>query len=143
MRVKVNKISPDAKIPEYAHEGDSGMDLYADEDAVIGPFERKAIGTGLKIEIPLGYEAQVRPKSGLALNNGITVLNTPGTVDSGYRGEVKVILANISKEAYKVEKGKKIAQLVFAKVENAEIKEVDELSDTSRKEGGFGSTGLK
>ena len=142
MIVKVKRLDDEVKMPAYAHKGDSGMDLYANEDATLESLERKAIGTGLKIEIPEGYEAQVRPKSGLAVNHGITVLNTPGTVDSSYRGEIKVIIANLSKEAYKIEKGKKIAQIVFAKVEIADTEETKELNETTRNEGGFGSTGL-
>ena len=142
MKVRVKKIHKDAKIPSYAHQGDSGMDLYSVEEATIEPGERKMVSTGLQISLPKGFEAQIRPKSGLAANFGVTVLNTPGTVDSCYRGEVRVILANLGKGAYKVEKGKKIAQMVIARVEEAEIEEVEELDDTARKDGGFGSTGL-
>ncbi|RLG71066.1 MAG: dUTP diphosphatase [Candidatus Iainarchaeum archaeon] len=143
MKLKVKRISPDAKLPRYAHEGDAGLDLYAAEDAVIMPKERKAISTGIKIALEKGYEAQIRPKSGLALNYGITVLNTPGTIDAGYRGEIKVILFNASDKPFKIEKGKKIAQMVIKKVEYAEIEEVDELDETSRGANGFGSTGLE
>lgn len=142
MKLKVKKISPDAKIPGYAHSGDSGMDLYSVEETELKPGERKTIKTGLQIAVPKGFEAQVRPKSGLAAKFGITVLNTPGTVDSGYRGEVMVILVNLGNEVYKVEKGKKIAQMVIAKVEEAEVEEVEDLDETARKDGGFGSTGL-
>ena len=141
--VKIKKLTPDAHTPHYAHFGDSGADLFATEDATLQPMERKAIGTGLTAEIPAGYELQVRPKSGLALKSGLTVLNTPGTIDFGYRGEIKVILINLSNETYQVEKGQKIAQLVVAPVAYAEFEEVAELSDTSRGGGGFGSTGLK
>ncbi|MCX8158535.1 MAG: dUTP diphosphatase [Candidatus Diapherotrites archaeon] len=143
MIINVKKIDENAILPKYAHDDDSGMDIYANEEAIIKPLERKAIGTGIKVEIPKGYEAQVRPKSGLALNYGITVLNTPGTIDSGYRGEIKVILINLSNKEYKVEKGSKIAQLIFSRVEKVELKEVSELSETKRNEKGFGSTGLK
>ena len=142
MEVKVKKIHEDAKIPAYAHEGDSGMDLYSVEDTVLQSGETKIVKTGLQIAVPKGFEAQVRPKSGLAAKFGITVLNTPGTVDSGYRGEVMVILVNHGKEEYKVEKGKKIAQMVIAKVEEAKIELVEDLDDTTRKDGGFGSTGM-
>ncbi len=142
MEVKVKKIHEDAKIPAYAHEGDSGMDLYSVEETILQPGETKLVKTGLQIAVPKGFEAQVRPKSGLAAKFGITVLNTPGTVDSGYRGEVMVILVNHGKEEYKVEKGKKIAQMVIAKVEEAKIEVVEDLEDTTRKDGGFGSTGL-
>jgi len=143
MIVKIKKISEDAKMPCYAHEGDSGMDLYSTEDVTLKSLERKAIETGIKIELPSGYEAQVRPKSGLALNHGISVLNTPGTIDSGYRGEIKVIAVNLSSEEYKIEKGKKIAQIVFCKVEKVVLEESTELNETKRNEGGFGSTGLE
>ncbi len=142
MKLKVKKIHEDAKIPAYAHEGDSGMDLYSVEETILQPGETKLVKTGLQIAIQKGFEAQVRPKSGLAAKFGITVLNTPGTVDSGYRGEVIVILVNHGKEEYKVEKGKKIAQMVIAKVEEAEIEETFDLDETTRKDGGFGSTGL-
>ena len=142
MELKVKKIHEDAKIPAYAHEGDSGMDLYSVEDTVLQSGETKLVKTGLQIAVPKGFEAQVRPKSGLAAKFGVTVLNTPGTVDSGYRGEVMVILINHGKEEYKVEKGKKIAQMVIAKVEEAKIEVVEDLDDTTRKDGGFGSTGL-
>jgi len=142
MKLKVKKINPEARIPAYAHEGDSGLDLYSVEETVIEPGERKTVKTGLQISMPKGFEAQVRPKSGLASKFGVTVLNTPGTIDSGYRGEIMVIMANLGKETYKVEKGKKIAQMVIAKVEEAEIEETNSLEDSSRKEGGFGSTGL-
>lgn len=139
----VKKLGKDVKLPLYSHEGDSGMDLYANEETELLPGGIGIVGTGLKIALPVGMEAQVRPKSGLALNNGVTVLNTPGTVDSSYRGEVKVILINLGKENFKVEKGKKIAQMVFQKVEKPELKEVEELEETTRNEGGFGSTGLE
>jgi dUTP pyrophosphatase len=143
LELKVKKVSPDAKIPEYAHKGDSGLDLYSVEEAELQPMEIRTVKTGLQVSMPPGFEAQVRPKSGLAAKFGITVLNTPGTVDSGYRGEVMVILANFGKKAYRVEKGSKIAQLVIARVEEAKITEARELDQTARNEGGFGSTGLK
>jgi len=132
----------DAKLPHYSHNGDSGMDLYSVEDIIIHPMERKLIRTGIRIEIPSGYEAQIRPKSGLAINHGITHLNTPGTIDSNYRGEIKIILINLGSEPYKVEKGRKIGQMVFSKVETAVLEETKELNQTSRGDGGFGSTGL-
>ena len=134
-------MEADAKMPCYAHPGDSGMDLFSVEEMALQPGERKLVRTGIKISLPKGFEAQVRPKSGIAINNGVTVLNTPGTIDSCYRGEVQVILINLGKEPFKIEKGKKIAQLVIAKVEEAKAKEVDELDETSRSDGGFGSTG--
>jgi len=141
IKVKIQKIS-DVPTPRYAHKGDSGVDLHAAEDYVLKPMERKLIGTGIKLEIPYGYEGQVRPKSGLALNHGISHANAVGTIDSSYRGEIKVPLINLSNESYKIEKGKKIAQLIFAKVEEIDFEEVEELNNTTRNEGGFGSTGL-
>ncbi len=143
MKIKIKKIEKDAILPHYAHEGDAGMDVYSCEDCVIKPGERKLVRTGLCFEIPKGYEIQIRPKSGLALNYGITVLNTPGTLDSGYRGELKIILFNTGKEEYKIKKGQKISQIVLSKYEEAEIEEVSELSNTRRGENGFGSTGLE
>ena len=142
MKVHLKKIDNTIKDLEYAHDGDAGLDLYANEESTLEPHEIKAIGTGLKISFEKGYEAQVRPKSGLALNHGLTVLNTPGTIDSNYRGEIKVILINLGKQPYKIEKGKKIAQLIFNKVEHPHIEIVEDLDDTNRGEGGFGSTGL-
>jgi dUTP pyrophosphatase len=142
IQVKIEKICEDAIIPAYAHKGDAGMDLYSTKEYVIPPMQRVLIGTGLKMEIPAGYEMQIRPKSGLAIKSGLSVLNTPGTIDSPYRGEVGVILINHSSETYKVEKNQKIAQAVFNKIEEAEFLE-SKLSDTTRGDGGFGSTGLK
>ncbi|MDP7244194.1 MAG: dUTP diphosphatase [Flavobacteriales bacterium] len=142
MTIKMQKIS-DVPTPSYAHKGDSGVDLYAAEEYILKPMERKLIPTGLKIEIPYGYEGQVRPKSGLALNQGISHANAVGTIDSCYRGEIKVPLINLSDKDYTVEKGKKIGQMIFAKVEEAIFEESEELSSTTRNEDGFGSTGLK
>jgi len=141
-KVKIKKLHPDARTPHYAHFGDSGADLFAVEDAMLEPMQRKAIATGLSAEVPQGFELQVRPKSGLALKSGLTVLNTPGTIDFGYRGEIKVILINLSPETYHIDKGQKIAQLVVAPVVYAAFEDVEELSETSRGDGGFGSTGL-
>jgi len=143
LQVKVKKLDSEAKIPTMAHEGDSGFDLYANETLTIKSGERKLISTGLSIEMPFGLEAQIRPKSGLAIKSGISVLNTPGTVDSCYRGEIKVIAINLGQEAFTIEKGKKIAQMVFIKVECPKLVETKELDNTTRNEGGFGSTGLK
>tara|TARA_B100000315_G_scaffold256973_1_gene304356 strand:- start:753 stop:1187 length:435 start_codon:yes stop_codon:yes gene_type:complete len=140
--IKMQKIS-DVPTPSYAHKGDSGVDLYAAEEYILKPMERKLIPTGLKIEIPYGYEGQVRPKSGLALNQGISHANAVGTIDSCYRGEIKVPLINLSDKDYTVEKGKKIGQMIFAKVEEAIFEESEELSSTTRNGDGFGSTGLK
>lgn len=142
LNVKIQRLDKNARLPSYAHDGDAGMDVYSNEDYTLKPGERKLFSTGIKIAVPPGYECQTRPKSGLALKHGISIVNTPGTIDSGYRGEVGIILINHSKEPYHVEKGKKIAQLVFNKVEEAKFEEVDVLEETSRNEGGFGSTGV-
>ena len=141
LKIKI-KIANGATMPSYAHKGDSGMDVYSFEDFVLQPMERKLARTGISLEIPHGFEAQIRPKSGLAITHGISHVNCVGTIDSGYRGEIKVPLINLSDTAYHVEKGKKIGQMVFAKVEEAVLEETAELSDTSRGQGGFGSTGL-
>lgn len=142
MKIKVKKLRDDAIIPRYAHEGDAGMDVYSVENATIGPGEISLIPTGLSFELPRGIEIQVRPKSGLAIKYGITVTNSPGTLDSGYRGELKVVLQNEGKRKYEVRKGEKVAQIVLARYEEAEFEEVGELAETSRGAGGFGSTGL-
>jgi dUTP pyrophosphatase len=139
--IKIQKIKENAIIPKYAHKGDAGVDLYSTEDYTLKPGQRTLVSTGIKIAVPMGYEAQVRPKSGLAVKHGISVANTPGTVDAGYRGEVGVIAINLGDEDFKIEKGKKIAQMVFNKIEEAEFEEVQELDETTRGEGGFGSTG--
>ncbi len=140
--IAVQKLSPGVKMPGYAHDGDAGLDLYSTIDHLLLPGERILVPTGLKMAIPHGYEGQVRPKSGLALKHGITVLNTPGTVDAPYRGEVGVILINLDpKTPYEVKKGEKVAQMVFNKVEYAAFTEAADLTATTRGEGGFGSTG--
>lgn len=142
LNVEIQKIHPEAKVPAYAHHGDAGVDLYSVIDHTLPPGERVLVPTGLKMAIPEGYEGQVRPKSGLALKHGITVLNTPGTVDAPYRGEVGVILINLdTKTPYQIKKGEKVAQMVFARVEHAALAEARELTATTRGEGGFGSTG--
>ena len=141
LKVRIKKIA-DAKTPFYAHKGDSGVDLYAAEDYLLKPMERKLIATGIKIAVPYGYEAQIRPKSGLAVEHGISHANSVGTIDSSYRGEIKIPMINFSNTSYKIEKGKKIGQMIFAKVEEAIFEEVDELGETTRNEKGFGSTGL-
>ena len=132
-------------LPNYETIASAGMDLRAqiDEPIVLKPLERAIVKTGLFIELPIGYEAQVRPRSGLAAKKGITVLNSPGTVDADYRGEIGVILVNLSHEDFTIENGERIAQLVIAKHERAEWIEVEELTETSRGAGGFGSTGKK
>jgi dUTP pyrophosphatase len=142
MTVKFRKIDPAAILPSYAHPGDAGMDVRSVEELVVEPGGRKLVRTGLVMMLPPGYEAQVRPRSGLALKNGVTVLNTPGTIDEGYRGEVGVILANLGTEPFRVEKGAKIAQIVIAPCTRAEIVETAEVDETARGAGGFGSTGV-
>ena len=142
MTVKFRKSDPDAVLPTYAHPGDAGMDVRSVEEVILEPGGRKLVRTGLVMMLPPGYEAQVRPRSGLALKNGVTVLNTPGTIDEGYRGEVGVILANFGAEPFRVEKGAKIAQIVIAPCTRAEIVETDEVDETARGAGGFGSTGV-
>jgi len=134
----------DLPLPRYMSAGASGMDLHAavDGDMVIQPGQVGLVPTGLHIALPPGYEAQVRPRSGLALKQRVTVLNAPGTVDSDYRAEVRVILANLGEEPFTVQRGMRIAQMIISRVERAEIVEVDELDETQRQFGGFGSTGL-
>ncbi|MCW4450629.1 dUTP diphosphatase [Kaistella sp. BT6-1-3] len=141
MKIKIINRSKHA-LPKYQTALSAGMDLYANLDApvTLKPLERKLIATGLLMELPQGYEAQVRPRSGLAIKNGITVLNTPGTIDADYRGEIGVILVNLSAESFTVNDGDRIAQMVIAKHETAIWDEVDKLSETDRGEGGFGST---
>ncbi len=144
LEIQVQKMNEGAVMPGYAHDGDAGVDLYAAADLIVRPGERALVPTGLKMAIPYGYEGQVRPKSGLALKHGLTVLNTPGTVDAPYRGEVGVIVINHDpKSAYEVKKGEKIAQMVFNKVERAVFSEVSALEATSRGAGGYGSTGKR
>ncbi|MDV6167699.1 dUTP diphosphatase [Flavobacterium sp. DG1-102-2] len=132
-------------LPNYETIASAGMDLRAniDEPIVLSPLGRALVKTGLFIELPIGYEAQVRPRSGLAFKKGVTVLNSPGTVDADYRGEIGVILVNLSNEPFTVENGERIAQLIIAKHERAQWLEVEVLTETSRGEGGFGSTGVK
>jgi len=142
MTVKFRRIHPDATLPSYAHEGDAGMDVRSVEDLEIAAGRRALVHTGLVMMLPPGWEAQVRPRSGLALKCGVTVLNTPGTIDAGYRGEVGVILANFGDAPFKVAKGDKVAQIVVAPVTRAEIVESAEVDETERGSGGFGSTGV-
>jgi dUTP pyrophosphatase len=133
------------ELPNYETIASAGMDLRANlsEDRILKPLERSIVGTGLFIELPIGYEAQVRPRSGLAAKKGITVLNAPGTIDADYRGEIGVILVNLSNEDFIIENGERIAQLIIAKHGRAEWIAVNELTETSRGKGGFGSTGTK
>ena len=128
-------------LPSYASPGAAGMDVVAAEDVTLAPGERHAVASGFAIALPPGHEVQVRPRSGLALKHGITCLNTPGTIDEDYRGEVKVILANLGSEPFEVRRGERIAQLVPAPLLKAEFDEVDSLDETDRGAGGFGSTG--
>lgn len=144
LQVKVINKS-DSELPMYETEGSAGLDLRANicDTVTLKPLERKLIPTGLFIELPAGYEAQVRPRSGLALKKGITVLNTPGTIDSSYRGEIGIILINLSNESYTINPGERVAQLVVAKHEQVEWEPVLFLSETERGAGGFGHTGNK
>jgi dUTP pyrophosphatase len=144
--LKVELLNDDTKFPEYAYPSDSGFDLYSAEDLEIGPFGRILVPTGIKLSIPEEYEIQVRPKSGLAINYGLTVLNTPGTVDSGYNGEIKVIMFNTNNHIVTIPKGMKVAQAVLCPVVNGKyvnLIEVDKVTDGERGDNGFGSTGIK
>ena len=141
MKLKIKKLNEEAIIPAYQSEEAAGFDLHSVEDYVLKTGERKLINTGLAFETEPGYEVQIRPRSGLAFKHGITVLNSPGTIDSDYRGEIKVLLINLGSEDFEIKKGERIAQAVVAPVIQAEIVEVDELNDTKRGKGGFGSTG--
>jgi dUTP pyrophosphatase len=145
MTVEIKVINNSTNdLPHYATEGAAGMDIRANltDTVLLAPLERQLIPTGIFMEIPMGYEIQVRPRSGLALKNGLTCLNTPGTIDSDYRGEIKVLLINLSNEIQQINNNDRIAQLVVAKVENAILVKVNELNDTSRAAGGFGHTGV-
>lgn len=141
MTVNFKRIHPDAVLPAYARPGDAGMDVCACEAATLRPGERRLVKTGLVMELPPGTEAQMRPRSGLAFKNGITLLNTPGTIDEGYRGEVGVILINLGQEPFEILPGMRIAQMVIAPVLRAAVSEVDAVTETARGGGGFGSTG--
>jgi dUTP pyrophosphatase len=147
MQIEVQRLAHarDLALPAYATEGSAGMDLLAavDADIELKPGARAAIACGIAIALPLGYEAQVRPRSGLALHHGITLLNAPGTVDSDYRGEIKAILINLSDKPFTISRGMKIAQMVIARHERATLCETSGLTQTARGSGGFGSTGLK
>ena len=140
--LKFKKLDKEAILPSYAHPEDAGMDIFSIEEKIIPAKSWELVKTGVSMELPSGYEAQVRSKSGLSLKSGIIVLNSPGTIDENYRGEVGVILMNVSNNDYKVEKHQKIAQMVINKVEHFKTVEVEEISTTNRGAGGFGSTGL-
>ena len=144
MKIKIINRSKH-ELPGYATDAAAGMDLRANLDApiVLRSLERTLVATGLFIELPVGYEAQIRPRSGLAFKNGLTVLNSPGTIDADYRGEIKVILVNLSSESFTINDGERVAQMVVAKHEQAEWLVVEELTDTERSAGGFGHTGTK
>jgi dUTP pyrophosphatase len=142
VKLLVKRLSSSAVLPAYAHPGDAGLDLFAAVATSIEPGETKLVGTGISIELPPDTEAQVRPRSGLALKHGITVLNTPGTIDRGYRGEVGVILINHGRARFDVQPGMKIAQMVIVSCLTVSVEEAAELSGTARGPGGFGSTGV-
>ena len=142
MTVRFKRVHPDASLPAYAHPGDAGMDVRSVEDVELAPGARALVHTGLVMMLPPGWEAQVRPRSGLALKHGVTVLNAPGTIDAGYRGEVGVVLANLGDAAFHVGKGDRIAQIVVAPVTTAGIEEAEVVDETDRGSGGFGSTGV-
>ena len=145
IEILIKRLSKNVNLPKYETEGSSGMDLAADITSTINikPGESSIIPTGISVSIPVNYEIQIRPRSGLAAKNQISVLNTPGTIDADYRGEIKVILINLGNKTFKVEKGIRIAQMVLCPVEKAKIKEVEDLGKTNRGSGGFGSTGTK
>lgn len=142
MKLSILKSDPSAQLPTYAHPGDAGMDVRSIEELTLEPGARALVHTGLVFQLPPDAEAQVRPRSGLALKHGVTVLNSPGTIDAGYRGEVGVILVNLGQQPFRIEKGMKIAQVVVSRVEQAEIVDVQETDETDRGSGGFGSTGV-
>jgi dUTP pyrophosphatase len=142
LKIRLKRLAPEARLPEYAHgpEEDAGMDLRSLATVVLSPGIPQAVPTGIAIELPAGYEAQVRPRSGLALKHAITIPNSPATIDPGYRGEIRVILLNVGASDYKIEKGDRIAQLVIARYEPVEWEE-GELNESARGVGGFGSSG--
>jgi dUTP diphosphatase len=140
----VRRLHPDARLPEGAYAGDAGLDLASIEDAVLGPGERRVIGTGLAVAIPDGHAGFVQPRSGLAARHGITVVNSPGLIDAGYRGELRVVLLNTDRErAFEVHAGDRIAQLVVLELPRIELREVDELPGSERAERGFGSSAVR
>ena len=145
IKILIKRLSKEVSLPKYETSGSSGMDLAANIDANINidPGKTAIIPTGLALSIPKGFEIQIRPRSGLAAKQKISVLNTPGTIDADYRGEIKVILINLGQDSFKVEKGLRIAQMVVCPIVQAQLKEVDDLSETDRGKGGFGSTGSK
>lgn len=141
LTISVQRLRPDARFPQYMTDGAAGMDVFAVDGVTIAPGARLAVATGVALGIPTGHEGQVRPRSGLALKHGVTVANAPGTIDSDYRGELKVILVNLGAEPFVVRPGDRVAQLVVAPVARAQLREVEQLDSTDRGEGGFGHTG--
>jgi dUTP pyrophosphatase len=141
IELQVRRLDPGASLPTYAHEGDAGLDLATIEALELAPGARAAAPTGLAVAIPTGWVGLVHPRSGLARRHGLTVANAPGTIDAGYRGEVQVLLINLGAETVSLAPGERVAQLLLQRVGRAEVREVDELTDTTRGEGGFGSTG--
>ena len=144
-KIQIKKLSNEVLTPKYETSGSSGMDIaaYIDKDIVINSGDKALVPTGFSLSIPHGYEVQIRPRSGLAVKKGITVLNTPGTIDSDYRGEIKVVLINLSEDKFTVKNGERIAQMVICPIEQVSVEEVEELPETGRGTGGFGSTGTK
>ena len=143
VEIPIKRLDNSNEIPCYAYEGDAGMDLRAAEDVVLKPFERKAVSCGIAVAIPRGYAGFVLPRSGLAMKHGISIVNAPGLIDSNYRGEIKAILINLDPtEPFEISRGDRIAQIVFAPVPDTHLVEVDELSETDRGGGGFGSSGV-
>jgi len=141
--IKIKLLDKSIPVPGYAHSTDAGIDLYSAIDCVLKPYDRKLIPSGIKLSIPKGYAGFVQPRSGLAIKNGIALVNSPGLIDSGYRGEVCIIMINLDKKKeFIIKKGDKICQLVIKKIEHANLIEVEELDDSDRGEGGFGSTGI-
>lgn len=141
-KLKIQKVTEDAILPSYANPGDAGLDLFSTDNVILAPGDRALIHTGIKIELPENTEAQIRPRSGLALKHGISLVNSPGTIDQGYRGEIGVIVINHGREPFEVLKNMKIAQMVIKPVWTVQIEEVNNLTNSERGEGGFGSTGF-
>ena len=142
MEVFVKKLNPNAKIPTFAHEGDACADLYSDSNFIINPNEIILVSTGIALQINNGWEAQIRPRSGLSYKHGLLILNSPGTIDSGYRGEIKIIIKNTMNKPFEIKKGSRIAQIAIRPVPKITFLEKDSLDDTKRGDGGFGSTGI-
>jgi dUTP pyrophosphatase len=144
MEIKIKKLNKNAILPKYMTDKSAGMDIFAciDNSIVLKPLQRVLIPTGLSIALPDGYEAQIRPRSGLAYKHGVTLLNTPGTIDADYRGEIKIILINFGNEEFQINHGDRIAQMIISKIEKPIIKIAQNLDDTERGKGGFGSTGI-